>query len=113
MIDCGCRERHEARRIVLTGGPGAGKTAVLALLQQSLCQHLRVLHGRANTRDLHDHIASAIVRDVPQMLAAHARQAHRQRRSTIPRSRTAAATRRCLSSGERWLSPERPNGRPS
>jgi len=43
MIDCGCRERHEARRIVLTGGPGAGKTAVLALVKQSLCQHLRVL----------------------------------------------------------------------
>ena len=43
MIDCGCKERHETRRIVLTGGPGAGKTAVLALVQQSLCQHLRIL----------------------------------------------------------------------
>jgi len=43
MIDCGCTEQHPAKRIVLTGGPGAGKTAVLALVQQSLCRHLRVL----------------------------------------------------------------------
>src|SRR5678815_1995716 len=43
MIDCGCPEHHRARRIVLTGGPGAGKTAVLALVKQSLCRHLRVL----------------------------------------------------------------------
>lgn len=43
MIDCGCTELHGAKRIVLTGGPGAGKTAVLALVQQSLCKHLRVL----------------------------------------------------------------------
>lgn len=43
MIDCGCPEHHVAKRIVVTGGPGAGKTAVLALLQQSLCKHLRVL----------------------------------------------------------------------
>lgn len=42
-IDCGCTERHSTRRIVLTGGPGAGKTAVLALVQKSLCQHLRIL----------------------------------------------------------------------
>lgn len=43
VIDCGCPEHHSARRIVLTGGPGAGKTAVLALMKQSLCKHLRVL----------------------------------------------------------------------
>jgi hypothetical protein len=43
MIDCGCTEHHGAKRIVLTGGPGAGKTAVLALVKQSLCKHLRVL----------------------------------------------------------------------
>lgn len=43
MIDCGCTEHHSAKRIVLTGGPGAGKTAVLALVQHSLCKHLRVL----------------------------------------------------------------------
>lgn len=43
MIDCGCTDTHPMKRIVLTGGPGGGKTAVLALVQQSLCKHLRVL----------------------------------------------------------------------
>lgn len=31
------------RRMVLTGGPGAGKTAVLELLRRSLCRHVVVL----------------------------------------------------------------------
>lgn len=26
MVPCGCADAHERRRIVLTGGPGAGKT---------------------------------------------------------------------------------------
>lgn len=39
-ISCDCHARHLRRRIVLTGGPGAGKTAVLELLRQSLCQHV-------------------------------------------------------------------------
>ncbi|MBK6690528.1 MAG: ATP-binding protein [Deltaproteobacteria bacterium] len=38
-----CREPHERRRIVLTGGPGAGKTAVLELIRQYFCLHVRVL----------------------------------------------------------------------
>jgi predicted ATPase len=40
---CDCRERHERRRIVLTGGPGAGKTAVLELVRQHFCRHVLVL----------------------------------------------------------------------
>ena len=40
---CACSARHEVRRIVLTGGPGAGKTAVLALIRQSFCHHVKVL----------------------------------------------------------------------
>lgn len=40
---CTCREGHERRRIVLTGGPGAGKTAVLELLRQSLCEHVAIV----------------------------------------------------------------------
>lgn len=43
MKPCDCREPHERRRIVLTGGPGAGKTAVLELVQQALCAHVKVL----------------------------------------------------------------------
>lgn len=41
--ECECQRRHLRRKIVLTGGPGAGKTAVLELLRHSLCQHVVVL----------------------------------------------------------------------
>ena len=40
---CGCRQQHQHRRIVLTGGPGAGKTAVLELLRHSLCKHVAIV----------------------------------------------------------------------
>ena len=40
---CGCANAHGIRRVVLTGGPGAGKTAVLELVKQSFCDHVMVL----------------------------------------------------------------------
>ncbi|HXV15534.1 MAG TPA: ATP-binding protein [Gemmatimonadaceae bacterium] len=40
---CGCANAHGIRRVVLTGGPGAGKTAVLELVKKSFCQHVMVL----------------------------------------------------------------------
>ena len=43
MSRCCCSQTHQVRRVVLTGGPGAGKTAVLELLRHSLCRHVRVL----------------------------------------------------------------------
>ncbi len=43
MTTCPCNLVHHPRRIVLTGGPGAGKTAVLELIRRSLCGHVRVL----------------------------------------------------------------------
>jgi predicted ATPase len=43
MLPCACTARHHTRRIVLTGGPGAGKTATLELIGQSFCEHVRVL----------------------------------------------------------------------
>jgi predicted ATPase len=43
MIPCPCTARHDPKRIVLTGGPGAGKTAVLELVRQSFCTHVTVL----------------------------------------------------------------------
>jgi predicted ATPase len=43
MKTCDCREPHERRRVVITGGPGAGKTAVLELVRQSFCVHMQVL----------------------------------------------------------------------
>jgi predicted ATPase len=43
MGACDCSEVHTWRRVVLTGGPGAGKTAVLELIRQYFCRHVRVL----------------------------------------------------------------------
>lgn len=43
MIFCDCSAPHDRRRVVLTGGPGAGKTAVLELIRRSFCPHVQVL----------------------------------------------------------------------
>jgi predicted ATPase len=43
MSACACNLQHQRKRVVLTGGPGAGKTAVLELVRQSFCSHVRVL----------------------------------------------------------------------
>ena len=43
MKPCGCKGPHTRRRVVLTGGPGAGKTAVLELVRQAFCRHVKVL----------------------------------------------------------------------
>ena len=43
MTPCACREPHPLKRVVLTGGPGAGKTAALAITRQAMCKHVVVL----------------------------------------------------------------------
>ena len=43
MVTCDCAATHQPRRVVLTGGPGGGKTAVLELIRQSFCEHVKVL----------------------------------------------------------------------
>jgi hypothetical protein len=43
MSKCTCTKAHRSRRIVLTGGPGAGKTAILELIRRVMCNHVRVL----------------------------------------------------------------------
>ena len=48
MRPCACREPHPLQRVVLTGGPGAGKTAVLELIKRSLCEHVVVLPEAAS-----------------------------------------------------------------
>ena len=48
MVDCQCAATHDRRRVVLTGGPGAGKTAVLELIRQSFCEHVKVLPEAAS-----------------------------------------------------------------
>ncbi len=48
MIPCECTSVHERRRVVLTGGPGAGKTALLEMIRQSFCSHVRILPEAAS-----------------------------------------------------------------
>lgn len=45
---CACESPHQGKRIVLTGGPGAGKTAVLELIRKYFCKHVRVLPEAAS-----------------------------------------------------------------
>lgn len=47
-IECNCGRVHSPFRVVLTGGPGAGKTAVLELVRQHLCRHAEVLPESAS-----------------------------------------------------------------
>ncbi|MBK6517126.1 MAG: ATP-binding protein [Polyangiaceae bacterium] len=48
-VECGCgAARHAAKLVVVTGGPGAGKTAVLELVRRTLCDHAAVLPEAAS-----------------------------------------------------------------
>ena len=40
VVACECSEVHQPRLVVLTGGSGARKTAVLEMVRESLCRHL-------------------------------------------------------------------------
>ena len=42
-VSCDCTEVHTPKHVVLTGGPGAGKTAILELIGHFFCHHVRVL----------------------------------------------------------------------
>jgi predicted ATPase len=44
---CRCERHHAPRRIVLTGGPGAGKTAVLEMLAHLVCPHVVITREAA------------------------------------------------------------------
>lgn len=48
MLPCECAAPHARRRVVLTGGPGGGKTALLELIKQAFCSHVRVLPEAAS-----------------------------------------------------------------
>lgn len=41
---CPCQKiNHDTELIVITGGPGAGKTAVLEFVRKALCEHIAIL----------------------------------------------------------------------
>lgn len=42
-VSCDCDGHHAPKRVVLTGGPGAGKTAILELIGHFFCPHVKVL----------------------------------------------------------------------
>lgn len=46
---CGCgRGTHATKLIALTGGPGAGKTAILELAARTFCEHVAILPEAAS-----------------------------------------------------------------
>ncbi len=46
---CFCdKARHSSKRIVITGGPGAGKTAILEMVRHLLCPHVVILPEAAS-----------------------------------------------------------------
>lgn len=46
---CECQDfDHAPRLVVLTGGPGAGKTAVLEIVKRNFCEHVQVLPEAAS-----------------------------------------------------------------
>ncbi len=47
--DCICKTMvHQTKLVVLTGGPGAGKTAVLEIARKQLCNHIAILPEAAS-----------------------------------------------------------------
>lgn len=49
MGHCACGAKHEGLRLIaVTGGPGAGKTALLEMASRSLCHHVGVLPESAS-----------------------------------------------------------------
>jgi predicted ATPase len=49
ILCCHCHQQnHPVRRIVLTGGPGAGKTAVLEMARKYFCDHVAILPEAAS-----------------------------------------------------------------
>ena len=46
---CKCaRMRHDPKLVVLTGGPGGGKTALLEMARRYFCQHVVILPEAAS-----------------------------------------------------------------
>lgn len=67
-----CNATHAARCVVLTGGPDGGRTAILELIRQSFCRHVRVLPAaaaivslRLSATTIHGSASRRTMRDLP------------------------------------------------
>jgi predicted ATPase len=47
-MTCECSLEHTPGLVVLTGGPGAGKTAVLEIVRRHFCEHVQILPEAAS-----------------------------------------------------------------
>jgi predicted ATPase len=47
-VSCACDVNHTPHLVVLTGGPGGGKTALLEIAQNTFCRHVAVLPESAS-----------------------------------------------------------------
>lgn len=47
-VSCACEVKHPPHLVALTGGPGAGKTALLEVAQRQFCRHVVVLPEAAS-----------------------------------------------------------------
>ncbi len=53
--------------MVLTGGPGAGKTAILELVRRTLCPHVALLpEVIPNTQDFMEKAQFALTQELPE-----------------------------------------------
>lgn len=49
LMNCSCTKvNHNCKRVVITGGPGAGKTALLEIARKNFCEHISILPESAS-----------------------------------------------------------------
>lgn len=49
LTKCSCSKvNHACKRVVITGGPGAGKTAILEIARKNFCEHISILPEAAS-----------------------------------------------------------------
>ena len=84
MLACECRNVHDRRRVVLTGGPGAGKTAVLvdAKIAQAWERHPRrfVVESSPEFLDKAARALDILRAEMPECCRKHVVPAIRDRR---------------------------------
>jgi hypothetical protein len=107
MAACACAEIHPPKRTVLTGGPGAGKTAVLELMRKTLCEHVRVVPRRpASCSAAASRAAMRSTFGAPRNARSSTCSASSRRRSSRRTRRSRSATRGTLDGFAYWPGPD-------